>query len=479
VPYGYSIDSISILDTYKYWVFGPKKYEVYYYKPNTYNSQTSPILIYLHGTGGSGQSSSVLEDIADRQNALIVAPSFPSDWGDNYQYAQIDYIENNCYYFTWLPVFIKQIYQDILSKENRTFIPTYLTGFSAGGQSVARYMLVRQALRDSIPIQMAVSVNPYSYTFCTDTFLGTEMPYPCGIKQINCGWYDCFSTYSYEPLLDFTCNSHVKQYYNENYAVMIGTADTSYSTSWCWTAQGSNRYERALNFYAFSDSNAVNRGTQLQWQYAEVPNVAHDAYAMYNTKASPTDTISIFEQVMFHTPYHTVPDFTPIADFSFMSSQRQVQVTDLSLNADIAFWDFGDGYTTYSNQTNVLHEYTNYGTYTICQAVGDSCISDTICKTITLTPVGIIESENAKEYFYVAPNPVIGVSELHFKLPQTDRISIVLQNSLGQKVKDLYTGLVLSGVSNIGKLDMENFKQGVYFVVLRSPENTQTIKIVK
>jgi PKD repeat protein len=174
-----------------------------------------------------------------------------------------------------------------------------------------------------------------------------------------------------------------------------------------------------------------------------------------------------------------VPDFTPIADFSFMSSQRQVQVTDLSSNADIAFWDFGDGYTTYSNQTNVLHEYTNYGTYTICQAVGDSCISDTICKTITLTPVGIIESENAKEYFYVAPNPVIGVSELHFKLPQTDRISIVLQNSLGQKVKDLYAGLVLSGASNIVKLDMENFKQGVYFVVLRSPENTQTIKIVK
>lgn len=67
---------------------------------------------------------------------------------------------------------------------------------------------------------------------------------------------------------------------------MIGTGDTiAFTDGPCGMIRGSNRYERAQTFYAFCDSNAVNRGTTLKWAYAEVPGIGHDENGLYNTKA--------------------------------------------------------------------------------------------------------------------------------------------------------------------------------------------------
>jgi hypothetical protein len=46
-------------------------------------------------------------------------------------------------------------------------------------------------------------------------------------------------------------------------------------------AQGSNRYQRAQNYYKFGKSLAAKIGCPFNWTYIEVPGVAHNAKPMF------------------------------------------------------------------------------------------------------------------------------------------------------------------------------------------------------
>jgi len=376
------------------------------YKPINYDSLNSPILWYIHGSGGSGaEGISILQETSERRNALIVSPTMHTGMlGWAYvSDASYDTI-TECATILWSTQILKQIYRYILARENRVSIPVYLTGFSQGGQFVSRYMLVRQFDPDSIPIVMSVSVDPANYTLCTDTFNGSAMNwkfYRCGLAGES-PIYNCNSVWTYIPVNQLICNSHVKQYYNENYAVLIGTADTIDFPGFCPNQGGDDRYERAIAFYNFSDTNAVNRGTNLQWQYAEIPDIGHDGYALYNTVAAG-DSIPIAERILFETPWHYVPDFSPVAAFSFVNAGLTVYFTDNSVNTDnYWYWDFGD--STYSTEQNPQHTFANDGTYSVCLTAGDSCITDTDCMDISVTSSGI-STANVLTNIKIYPNP--------------------------------------------------------------------------
>ncbi|MGC9332230.1 MAG: hypothetical protein ACP5DZ_10215, partial [Bacteroidales bacterium] len=343
IPFGTSTDSVETLvssEEYGSWNNGCSlntiitNYEVHYYKPQSYNSVNSPILWYVHGTGGSGaDAESRLSDIADRKNALIVAPTL--DNVDNNTWNSVRAVgrdSSGCSHIFWLVPVFTSIYKHILNRETRDSIDVYLTGFSMGGQFVSRYMLVRQHFLDSIPIKMAVSLSGASYTFCTDSLYGIEMPYRCGIAGSG----------SFPP---FGCNNEVKQYYNENYGVLIGTNDTAnFGTALpCLDVQGINRFERAENFYNFSDTNALSRGTTLNWIMDSIQGVGHNSFSLYSYTAAG-DSIPVAERMLFETPYHPVPDFSPNVAFIYEDSALTVQFTDISQNVDSYWhWDFGDG----------------------------------------------------------------------------------------------------------------------------------------
>ena len=166
IPFGTSQDSIENILVLEYNSAAfYANFNIYYYKPINYDSVNSPILLYIHGLGGSGANISDLINIADKHGALLVGPTMDThnDWP--YAYTRTD----SCWYIYWYVPVIKQLYKHTILRENRNSIPVYLTGFSAGGQFVTRYMLIRQGIPDSIPIKMAVSVSPASYTFCTDS----------------------------------------------------------------------------------------------------------------------------------------------------------------------------------------------------------------------------------------------------------------------------------------------------------------------
>ena len=163
IPTGISTDSIhikEILETYPY-----NTLMFYYYKPVSYDPLTSPLLFAIHGDGDNGLGSiSVLENIAERRKALVIAP----DVGAGEFYPNVPEYNFSDSRVPPNPFFgcegngpmsevFKKVYQHILLRENRTTMPSYLIGFSAGGQFVTRYMLLRQAYPDSIPLQMACS----------------------------------------------------------------------------------------------------------------------------------------------------------------------------------------------------------------------------------------------------------------------------------------------------------------------------------
>ena len=310
IPLGNSSDFITMstpLNTTYYY----GDYHVYYYKPATYDSLTSPILFYIHGQGGTGAGNTDLIDIADRQNAMIVSPTMRPSYGYVREIAN-DSV-TGCQYRIFMTEVMKQIYRHVLYREQRPTMDAYLTGFSEGGQFTTRYMLVRQFSPDSIPIKMAVSVNPANYTLMTDTFNNAAMDwmnYRCGLAGFDRFVVGC-SAQQDIPVSDFICNEHIIQYYNENYGILIGTADTQPFASFCGYATGTDRYDRAKVFHTFSTSDAIARGTTVQWVFDSVQFIGHSNYWMYRSKLNVTDTFTIAENLLFNTQYHPVPQLTP------------------------------------------------------------------------------------------------------------------------------------------------------------------------
>lgn len=313
IPLGSSLDSLTIITPPNTYI-QEGKYGIHYYKPVGYNSLNSPVLFYIHGTGGNGGASADLQTIADRQNALIVAPTMHNGTlGHAYVTEALYNTVTGCSELFWYTNVMKDIYRHVLARESRASIDAYLTGFSSGGQFVSRYMFIRQFSSDSIPVKMAVSVNASNYTLMTDTFNNIQMawyPYRCGLDGIQWFKWGCSTTVTV-AVNNFVCTEHIKQYYNENYGALCGEADTTNFTGFCPSAQGADRFDRMKKFYAFSQSNAITRGTNLKWICDSVIGVSHDQPNMYNTKRNVTDTFTIAERMIFKTPFHTVQQFSP------------------------------------------------------------------------------------------------------------------------------------------------------------------------
>lgn len=428
IPYGVSVDTIAMQFPCVWDDTCGLKYQTYYYKPATYDSLTSPVILFIHGSGGTGyEGPQYLSGIADRRNALIVAPTTSAS-ANAFWAIGIDNIyesdPNNptcpsCRQIIWLPLIIKEIYRHVLERELRDSIPVYFTGFSSGGQAVSRYMLIRQAIQDSVPIVMAVSANPYYYTFPTDLLNGITMPFACGLDNGPGYWAPndiCVpNSYTQKKILtlDFVCEKNITTYYEENYGVLIGTADTigANSSVPCIQAQGANRYERAQNFFNFSSQDADMRGEPFNWKYVEIEGAGHGTIPMYHTKANPDDSSTIAETLLFDTPYQPPAYFSPEADFSyyFLDTVNAViectptpyQIGDTSCHLvsfiphcfqnkipSTLYWDFGDGTT--STDFFPGHQYANSGIYNVMLIVSDGIEKDTMQKLVIIDSLTLI-----------------------------------------------------------------------------------------
>lgn len=298
----------------------------------------------------------------------------------------------------------------------------------------------------------------------------------------------------------YKCPDHIKQYYNENYGVLIGTGDTApLSDNASAMAQGSNRYQRAQTFYNFGLSDAPNYGTTLNWKYREVIGVGHNQNQMFNNKNLTTDTFTIAERLLFDTPYNPVTTLAPIASFtsdviSTSLPNATVSFTNNSFGATTYEWDFGDG--NISTVVNPVHTYTNAatsttiytnGTYTVAgqyfmvqlkATSANSCSNwDVKRHYIRVLPdmtTSIDElSLNGKDLLII-PNPSNDMCEVQIQGLQNegDKVVVELYNYAGQLVQNIIE------TSDKIKLDTKNFCTGIYFIKVKYNDKILTEKFI-
>jgi uncharacterized protein (TIGR02145 family) len=117
-----------------------------------------------------------------------------------------------------------------------------------------------------------------------------------------------------------------------------------------------------------------------------------------STQANPTITYSTagnytvllkvtnnFGESAFSQVVSVSQNLTPIANFTYVISGKEVTFTNTSQNALSYLWNFGNGQT--SILSNPTTGYTNYGTFTVQLEVRNGLGSNTISKTITLSDI--------------------------------------------------------------------------------------------
>ncbi|GAB4295057.1 MAG: hypothetical protein Kow0068_19820 [Marinilabiliales bacterium] len=163
----------------------------------------------------------------------------------------------------------------------------------------------------------------------------------------------------------------------------------------------------------------------------------------------------------------TVEDI-PVADFMYNVSNFDVTFTNLSLNAQNYFWDFGDFSTT--NFPNPTHTYSNPGIYTVMLIASNGCGSDTVYYDVNVNIIGIHNPLTFTVTIY--PNPVNDLLNIDFSNENSD-VNISLLSVSGQKVMDKQ----FSGTKHC-EIDMSDLSDGLYILSITKDNKTIRKKIV-
>lgn len=79
----------------------------------------------------------------------------------------------------------------------------------------------------------------------------------------------------------------------------------------------------------------------------------------------------------------------------------------------------------------------------------------------------------------VYPNPVDGSSRLEFRLEATEKVSVVLYDALGRKVRDIVGPQTkMAGLHQVA-LALDDLQSGVYYAVFSTAHATQTLRLLK
>ncbi len=158
------------------------------------------------------------------------------------------------------------------------------------------------------------------------------------------------------------------------------------------------------------------------------------------------------------------------ADQTTICKMHSVNFTDQSLGGATSWlWTFEGGEPASSTEQNPSVYYENPGNYDVELIVSNGSESDTITKSdyITVNPcIGI--AEDAGETFYIYPNPCH--RQVFVKASQEADLEI--RDILGNQK------LQLEGVFGDFKLDVTDYDPGLYFLILKTENETFIQKLI-
>ncbi|MBI2968191.1 MAG: PKD domain-containing protein [Bacteroidetes bacterium] len=170
------------------------------------------------------------------------------------------------------------------------------------------------------------------------------------------------------------------------------------------------------------------------------------------------------------------------ADFSYFVEDGTVTLTDNSTYANTATynWTFGDGNTSQSDSSVVIHTYDNSGTYEICLTIFDAIAlcTDTYCDSVSVIVIGIEELRPDKYRdsdfkLRIYPNPNNGIFKIRIPddMYRIRELSLSIVNVLGQEVYKSEIPPIAIGAKSLpirqaGEISIGSMQPGIYKVIL-------------
>jgi len=176
-------------------------------------------------------------------------------------------------------------------------------------------------------------------------------------------------------------------------------------------------------------------------------------------------TIKDYDCLSERTPVNVYYNEDVIAAFDYEADNFLISFTNTSVAAESYIWDFGDGSPT-STEHNPIHNYSQPGTYSVVLTAESQCGTDEfISPVVVFTPV----FDESKPAFGIFPNPAKDNIYINtYNLPAT----IEVLNLQGRVLirREIF--------SEKKSLDLSFLSKGIYFVILKTEEQSQSFKLL-
>ncbi len=270
-----SIDEDLNLENTGYFTFesypnlSPKPVKVFFHIPSGLEKSTAPVLFIIPGLNrNAADYRNTWISLSDQFQFMIFSLEFSNEFFPNSNAYQEGFIFNENGALNaesnWTFSFIEPLFDTIKEALNYQHNSYDIFGHSAGAQFVHRFIMFKPLSR----VNRAISANAGWYTLPNELI-----------------------TYPYGLLNTPSSNNDLENFFNHNLHIQIGTDDTnSNDPSLRKTpeanAQGLNRFERALYFYAKSDSICSSKNYNYKWEINQIQDVGHNHLLMANYAAN-------------------------------------------------------------------------------------------------------------------------------------------------------------------------------------------------
>jgi len=391
---------------------------------------------------------------------------------------KILFIGNSITYYNDMP----ETFENIANSLGKT---VDITMYAPGGTGIVNhvtdpnvYNLFRQTEWDYFVLQPGSNESPgYSYTpeitmGRIDTLLDSLYKYnPCTkvlFYQIPYGVLGntAADVVSYNNSMDLILANN--KYWADSIRSFFAPVGEAFRTSW-------NNNQNDMLWIGYSNVHPNAKGSYIAACvfYASIfQEQSHGTNIINSLSQSAADSCQLLADsiVLNHFSDWRINTYNQVTDYNFTINNLTVNFENLSQNTDSFYWDFGDGYT--SNEINPQHTYTEANNYFTSLTSYKHACKQAVFKNIVISS---LNNFNNKTDIILYPNPGEGVFTINFKNID-DRFDIKIYNSLGEEIYFKYN---INGKLNITTIDINSFKNGFYYVSLRSNKKTINLKYIK
>lgn len=240
-----------------------KTIKVYYYIPEN-KTATTPILFVFHGAGRNAKDyRNAMQSKADEYGFIVITPEFSIQnfpTGDQYNLGNVFVDGDNPSPETlnpeneWTFSIIEPLFDFVKAQINNSNTTYDVFGHSAGAQFAHRLLMFKPNSRVNKTVFSAAGWY---------TFPNASIVFPYGFNS--------------SPLE----NLNLSSLFSKQVFIQVGTNDNNPNEAGLRRnemadAQGTNRKDRAINYYQFSEQLAQSNNFFFNWNFVLIENADHD-----------------------------------------------------------------------------------------------------------------------------------------------------------------------------------------------------------